>query len=377
MKAVLATCCAVAVSVSSMMLAGCAGASSASNSAPPPPVMSPSHGTFVYVGVGDQPGSGASTSGFRLNADGTLTAVPGSPFSIVGHLAVSGSVLVAADNGSVTSFLIDPSSGSLTRAGSAMVNGSFNAIAADATNVYVGGQASDGSNIIYSFSVAAEGSLTANSGSPFFFNNDCPCEIAAAMAIQNGILFVSGIGLKNNGFVAVYRSQAGVLANMQSISTIEIDRLTLHPSGRLAYGVDFSPGDIQGFTIDVTGKPGQSFLTGDDSLGAFKDVAIDPSGKFLLAIDETQNDSRITVFSVNLTTGALTEMGAPVPTGAIGGNGIKFDASGRFVIVSHGNTVFAANDVMVFAFDQMSGSLTKMQSAPTGQNPDNIAIATF
>lgn len=258
-----------------------------------------------------------------------------------------------------------------------MANGSVNAIAADATNVYVGGQASDGSNIIYAFSVAAAGSLTANSGSPFFFNNDCPCETAAAMAIQNGILFVSGIGLKNNGLVAVYRSQAGVLANMQSMPTIEIDRLALHPSGRFAYGVDFSPGDIQGFTIDATGKPGQSFLTGDDSLGAFKDVAIDPGGKFLLAIDETQNDSRITVFSINLTTGALTEMGAPVSTGAIGGNGIKFDASGRFVIVLHGNTLFAANNVMVFAFDPTSGSLTKVQSAPTGQNPDNIAIATF
>src|SRR5262249_53271152 len=142
-------------------------------------------------------------------------------------------------------------------------------------------------------------------------------------------------------------------------------------------GVDWSPGDIVGFTIDATGKPGQAFVIPDDGLGRFQDVAIDPSGKFLLAIDETANDSRITVFSVNLTTGALGEIGAPVSTGEIGGHGIRFDASGRFVIVSHGDTLFAANDVMVFRFDATSGALTKVQSAPTGQNPDTIVIATF
>ena len=377
MKALLAICSAVAISFSSIVfLAGCAGLSSVSNSAaaPPPQGTSPSHGTFVYVR--NHPASGGNTSGFRMNADGTLTAVPGSPFSIVGNLAVSGSFLVVANNDSVTSFRIDASSGSLNQAGVAMANSS-SAIAADATSVYVGGQASDGSNVIYTFSIAANGSLTANTGSPFFFNNSCTCETAAAMAIMNGILFVSGIGLKNNGEVALYRSQAGVLVNMQSTVTTEIDRAAIHPSGSFAYGVDWSPGDIVGFTIDATGKPGQAFVILDDGLGRFQDVAIDPSGKFLLAIDETPNDSRITVFSVNLTTGALAEIGAPVSTGEIGGHGIRFDASGRFVIVSHGDTLFAANDVMVFRFDTTSGALTKVQSAPTGQNPDTIVIATF
>src|SRR5215471_14595723 len=149
----------VAVLLLSMvvLLAGCGGVSSSSSMTPPPPPPSGGgggggggggspHGTFVYVR--NNPFPTGSTSGFRMNSDGTLTALQGSPFSISGPLAVGGSFLLASNKGTITSFRIDAGSGALTQAGTAMASNS-GPIAADAANTYVSGTAADGSTAIF------------------------------------------------------------------------------------------------------------------------------------------------------------------------------------------------------------------------------------
>jgi len=325
--------------------------------------------------------SGRSISGFRMNPDGTLTPVQDSPFSISGHLAVSGDFLLVANNQSVTSYRIDPSSGSLTPAHTAAAPGSaariWDAIAADSKNVYVGGQLASGTNVIYAFSMDANGSLAAISGSPFFFSA-CGCAPATSIGVQNSMLFASTDTL-GFGPLAVYNIQDGALANLQVLNTDGVSNLAVHPSGRVVYGV---LNQIEGLTIGATGMLSQGSTTSDDPSGVFEAVAIDPTGKFLAAIDlrfagASFDSSRIAVFSINPVTSSLTALGAPVSTGEPGGNSITFDPSGRFVLITHGGIVPSPNDVMVFSFDPASGTVMKIQSAPTGATPGSVVIATL
>jgi len=60
----------------------------------------------------------SSTTGYRLNPDGTLALLPGSPFAINGGLAAAGNFLAVSSGGTVSTFLVDPASGALTKAGS-------------------------------------------------------------------------------------------------------------------------------------------------------------------------------------------------------------------------------------------------------------------
>jgi len=104
-----------------LSLAGCGGVSANPNPTPTPippgatptPTPAAAHGTFVYFGT-----SASNTTGYRLNPDGTLALLPGSPFAINGGLAAAGNFLAVSSGGTVSTFLVDPASGALTKAGS-------------------------------------------------------------------------------------------------------------------------------------------------------------------------------------------------------------------------------------------------------------------
>jgi 6-phosphogluconolactonase (cycloisomerase 2 family) len=351
-----------------LLLAGCGGVSKVSNSAPPSPPTggSSAHGTFVYVS--NASGAGNSISGFRVNPDGTLTAVPNSPFPTSGNFAVLGSFLLVANQESVTSYAIDPSSGSLTRAQTVAAAGNTgvtaDAIAADSKNVYVGGELASGTSVVYAFSIDNKGSFAAISGSPFLFN-DCACRPVRSIAVQNSMLFASSTGFPamSGGPLAVYNIQDGVLAHMQAIDTDGVWDLAMQPSGRVVYAVG-SPQGVEGFVLGPSGALSQSPVTQSKQFSASA-VAIDPTGKFLAAIEGAFPVSSITVYSIDPVTAGLAPLSAPVLTGKPDGNSIVFDPSGKFVVVTHG----APNDVTVFSFDPASGTVTKIQSAPTDGFP--------
>ena len=97
----------VLVLVTLVFFAGCAGVS---GSPAPNPTPAPApHGTFVFVSGFN--GNVQQTNGFRLNPDGTLTSISGSPFPIAGDLAVSGSFLIGRGGKDLTSYRVNPGSG--------------------------------------------------------------------------------------------------------------------------------------------------------------------------------------------------------------------------------------------------------------------------
>jgi 6-phosphogluconolactonase (cycloisomerase 2 family) len=367
----------VAILFSSILfLAGCGGVSNASKSAPPSPSTggSSAHGTFIYVrNDNSETGVDGTISGFRMNADGTLTALQGSPFAINGNLAVSGNFLLVVDSTGMTSYRIDPASGSLTPAAHTAQGANsggvlfVDPIAVDSRNVYRGSAA-----WIYRFSIDDSGAFAAMPGSPFFIGGGA----VDGIGVRHSTLFASFGSFKFDGLSAYTIQNDGALDNGQSLGAFA-DSLVVHPNGKFAYAVN---GNIERFTIDANGILGQGSSTPPNSGNYFQALAIDPTGKFLAAIDNTSQsitDSHISVFSIDPLTSSLTQLVAPISTGEPLGSSIAFDPSGRFILITHGGNTLFPNDVMVFSFDPASGTAAKIQTAPTGTLPGRVVIATF
>ena len=357
----------VAILFSSILfLAGCAGSSTSTSGG------SSTQATFAYVRTDNRGNSGVGISGFRMNPDGTLAPLQGSPFSINGNLAVSGNFLLAAnfEANSLTSYRIDPSSGSLTRAQTAVVPGSA-IIAADSKTVYVSGFVSNTAYGIYAFSIDGNGSLAAISGSPFLFCAAPPECGPVSIGVRNSMLFAANF----DGGLSFYGIQNGALAGLQVLTTDFFFDLAVHPSGSAVYAVNNL--QIEGFTLSPDRVLSRSFVIPHDNSGGFSAVAMDPTGKFLAAIDNSVSGSHIFVFSIDPMTGSLTELGAPVSIGESGAGSIAFDPSGRFALITFGGGATPPNDVMVFSFDPASGTVANIQSAPTAGFAEEIVFATF
>lgn len=331
-------------------------------------------GTFVFSG---SPLENRAVTGYRLNDDGTLTPIPGSPFPVNGALAVSGNFLVSAQDGVVVTFKIDPGTGSLTTAGSGDVPGPIS-VAADTANVYVAGQLSPaGSGTgIYGFSIAANGALTPLAGSPYFFAAGCDtCSSPLALTLNDNFLIQGGAGFQGiRNFTSYLRMSGGVLGTPQTLPSESGDRVAIqHPAGNFAYALDTSDTALDNFTIQANGTP----AAGNDNLFSDngQDIVVDNSGKFLLMVDLS---GVVHINSIDPTDGSFTQIGTSVSAGA-GAVSIAMDPSGKFVLVSQSatssNLPGAVNQITVFTFDSASGAMKKLQSYPLGSDPGKAVIA--
>jgi hypothetical protein len=352
-----------------LSLGGCGGVSANHAPAPTPmptppgatptPTPAAAHGTFVYFN-----NSNAQTAGYKLNDDGTLTLLAGSPFAINGGLAAAGSFLAVSSGNTVSTYLVDPSSGALTKSGSGtVVQGG--GIVADANNIYLTGNipASTATGI-YGFALAANGTLTPLAGSPYTFTQACDfCDVPFVLALNNNFLIQGGVGFHGVGDFTVYpRGAGGVLSKAQILGTDAEERVAIqHPSGNFSYALNKDDSSLIEFTMDATGKPtpGAQLFTGTG-----QDLAVDSSGKFLLVVD---NAGVVHIFSIDPATGSMSQIGTSEAAGN-GATGLAMDPSGRFVIVSQSasstNLPGAANQITVFTFDAGTGTMKKLQSYP-------------
>jgi hypothetical protein len=176
-------------------LAGCGGVSANTPKPTPTPMPTPpgatptptpaaAHGTFVYFGT-----SASNTVGYKLNPDGTLVPLPGSPFAVSGNLVAAGNFLAASSSNTVSTFQVDPASGALSPAGSGSASGA-GSIAADTRNIYVtGNNPANNTTGIYGFALSGTGALTPLAGSPFTFTGACDlCDVPSSLALNNGLL---------------------------------------------------------------------------------------------------------------------------------------------------------------------------------------------
>ena len=134
----------------------------------------------------------------------------------------------------------------------------------------------------------------------------------------------------------------------------------------------FTVNQTTGFLTEVAGSP---FTAGDGPEG----VSFSPDNLFLAAANRNTND--VTVFTVNQTTGVLTEIaGSPFATGGTLPVVLDYSPDGRFLAV---NNLAGGNIVTVFSVNQTTGFLTSIGDFATGgttphglnYSPDGLFLA--
>ena len=227
------------------------------------------HGSLVYVANG---GAGDSNyTGFRLNAGGHLSPIAGSTFALPDS-AAPGQVLISPDGHRLVATRVGPTAGPsfldafrigadgrLTAAPgspySAERIGPFGSTFSPThgnqlfvSNAHDG--AGNGSVSVYD--VAADGSLTAISGSPFADDQTAPCWVAispdgnALFAVNTGTGSVSAYTVASDGTLGLVGSTTASLAGLKAFDA------GVSPDGQFLYVVDAGVAKVSAFAIDGT-----------------------------------------------------------------------------------------------------------------------------
>lgn len=99
-------------------------------------------------------------------------------------------------------------------------------------------------------------------------------------------------------------------------------------------------------------------------------IAVDPAGKFTYAANDSSNN--VSVYTIDTTTGALTEItGSPFEAGS-NPSCIAWDPSGKFVYVTNSGS----DNVSAYTIDANTGSLTELDGSPfsVGSQPESITV---
>lgn len=302
--------------------------------------VSSSSSTYVYVATNNYTGTPDTISGWQVGSNGALAPVPGSPYTTPGVTSiasdqVSNAFLWALDNGTDTT-----------------------------TNVAT-------------FSVASNGALTQSSTTV-----DQPMEGPLTVSPSGHTLY----GLQpGDTFSCSWRwfsiATNGSTAFQGCESFIGERELAFTPTQTFAYapwGFHLD-GGINGYTVDSAGNLTFSQTatlhapfnntTGRASVPSW--VAMSPDGKYLVATwDNWQNSTgfALVVYSIDSTTGALTQVGSPVDEPAMG-NRLIFDRSGKWLVETT-----QTNGTMEWSFDPATGAIGALHTTLGSGESDGIVF---
>ena len=329
------------------MLAGCGGsqppigASGAmlQQSARGDSIVGPDGGAeFAYVANYES----GNLSGFKIDSDGALTPVKGSPFA-----AGSGPLSIA----------VDP-------------DGNF---------IYVANQRGSYSTISGYTIDPTDGVLTPIKGSPFpsGFNSD-----AIAIDPAGKFAYVANYGKGSTGYVSAYAisSSSGALEQVKGSpfpAGFYVDCIAVDPTGKFVYaGLNSgfsSYGDLYAYVIHrdsgaLTPVKGSPFFAGGDSEG----IALDPAGKHLYSVESGISNSAIYGFNVNPNSGALTRLKGKPPLTGTASTEIAIEPSGKFAYI----TDYYAGKLSAYKISR-GGALTQLKGSPfeVGKNTNPMGVA--
>lgn len=252
------------------------------------PISVTVHGSLVYV-ANLGPG-GSNYTGFRLNAGGHLSPIPGSTFWLP-DTAMPGQVLLSGDGRHLVGTRVGPGAGP---------------------------------SYIDSFSVGADGRLTAAPGSPFPAQKIGPFGSAFRPTNPDQLFVSNAHDGAGNGTVSVYDVAAdGTLTAITGSPFADNQTapcwVAITPDGNTLFAVNTGSTSISGYSIATDGTltlAGSTALTGT-GLKAF-DAAVDPSGSLLYVVDS--GTAQISAFSISGAT--VTELSSsPI---SIPGGGAPF-----------------------------------------------------
>jgi 6-phosphogluconolactonase (cycloisomerase 2 family) len=250
--------------------------------------------------------------------------------------------------------------------GGLMVTSGLNAAAASAKFLYV----TNMNQTVRAFAVnATTGALTPVAGGPWIVD-----EYPFSSASSPGGKFVYSVNPSSTdvaGFAVDPTS--GVLTPVPG-SPFAMPaggaccvRFVFHPNGKFAYGLQTA------YTIwpfSVNSATGALTAMGNTAqAGVYPTAQIDPSGKFLYTanaglsfIPDPANTNNISAFSIDPTTGALTQItGSPFATGTDPVH-LTTDPSGKFLLVSN----LVSKDIRTYSINPATGALTQVGLVATG-----------
>jgi len=150
--------------------------------------------------------------------------------------------------------------------------------------------------------------------------------------------------------------------------------VAVNPAGSFAYVANFVDNTVSAYSIDratgiLTAVAGGPVATGSAPFY----VAVNPAGTF--AYVANSNDDTVSVYGIDATTGALTQIpGSPFPTGNFP-VAVNFNPAGTVAYVTNQDNGTVAGTVSVFSVDPTTGALTQVGSpVPTGIDPTALAI---
>ena len=156
-------------------------------------------------------------------------------------------------------------------------------------------------------------------------------------------------------------------------------RLLLHPSGRFAYATGAGPSGGTGpiFVYAIDGNGALTPIVGSPFAGASGGVAvtIDPTGEFAYVANVSFDaPGRVSAYSINATTGALTPVaGSPFAT-LTGTTRIVIDPQGAFLYVACNGGPTHFGGLLGYSINRSTGALTPLPGSPFSP-PDHYSMA--
>jgi len=193
-------------------------------------------------------------------------------------------------------------------------------------------------------------------------------------------------GPPQSGIVAAYAVDASTgalseVAGSPFATGISPSCLKIDPSGKFAYVTHTISRDVSAYAINAyainatTGAlseiAGSPFMAGNNPTAS---MAIHPSGKFAY-LAHYGNPGTITGYAINATTGALTSIG--VRAGAMSPGTIIVDPSGKFAYLTDGGSVPSPpGGILAYTINATTGLLSEVAGSPfaTARSPNSIAV---
>lgn len=347
----------------------------------------------------------SSISGFAINADGSLSRLPGFPISqsmpATSLSSAKDSLLAGGcnNNGSCQLSLYNvTSTGSLSLSSTMPMSGD-SSVALDPSGISAyanGGTQSDSNGTVSGFS-AKSGSLAAMPGSPYLFSISGGSNPVSANPIvvdpAGKFLYMGSITPENEhtpagSFGMASRSNDGSLSAFTTangcISAGSV-AVASEPGMDLVFAscVDDWSGQYWIGSMSVDQATGNITATGaftdPTNTALFVGLAADPSGKWLAATDV--NNNTVHILAIDATSGVLTDSPDHDFPAGTGPSAVAFDRTGKFVYVINGgfrtSGAAGSNNLSAYLFNAATGMLTQLSGSPyqTGQSPSAIAIA--
>lgn len=299
-----------------------------------------------------------------LTAAGTTSTGSGTN---PGFLAMhpSGKFLYSLNRGTdtVSIFTVNATTGALTAAGTvtAADDPFYMVFSSDGAFAYM---TCDNTSEVFAFSVnTTTGALTNVSGSPYSLGVGRTRGIAVTP--DNKFLYITD---RDSNDILEFSIAAGVLTFVNDYAAgTAVGTAVVDSTGKYLYAGNRDDNAVGAYSINAsTGAltPITTYPAGGSSTSVW---TFDPSGTHLYGGNQDSNN--IFAFTLNATDGTLTSVGTPVSTGTMpAGGGIHPNGKFAYVVNQISDTNLQPGSITIYSVNQTTGALTQISSMASGSN---------